>query len=108
MKKLLLTLTALTLMVSAAGAAVLWDQSTPNADSYFDSESAGMWGTTIVYGASDFEFTTDATIGSVTTFYTDIGPGYWDDGSYTARSIQVAQFGRFAAPAGDHGTEGMQ
>jgi len=84
MKKLLLVLAAMTLMVSAANASILWDQTTMDAepDSYMDSYSIGPWGDVIVYGASDFNIDVEATITSVTTYYTDSGE--WTPGDYVA------------------------
>ena len=84
MKKVLLTIVALSLMASAASADILWDQSSfPAAyDSYMDSYSIGPWGNVIVYGASDFNLVVDATITSITTYYTN--GGEWTPGSYDA------------------------
>jgi len=84
MKKVLLTIAALSLMASAASADILWDQSSIPAtyDSYMDSYSIGPWGDVIVYGASDFNLVVDATITSITTFYTN--GGEWAPGTYDA------------------------
>jgi hypothetical protein len=84
MKKLLLIIATLTLSVSVAGAGVLWDQSAidPSGNSYMDSYSIGPWGDVIVYGASDFNLDVDATITSVTTYYS--ANGEWAEGTYDA------------------------
>jgi len=84
MKKLLIVIAALTLSVSTASADLLWDQSTPDpsGNSFMDSYSIGPWGDVIVYAASDFNIDVDATITSVTTFYTNTGE--WAPGNYDA------------------------
>jgi len=84
MNKLLLIVAVLALSASAASATVLWDQTDVDlsASGYPDAESAGMWGTVTVYGASDFTLGSDAIITSVTTYYTNTGQ--WVPGNYTA------------------------
>ena len=84
MKKLLLIIATLTLSVSTANADIIWDQSAidPAGNNYMDSYSIGPWGDVIVYGASDFNLDVDATITSVTTFYTNTGE--WAPGNYDA------------------------
>ena len=84
MKKLLLVIAALTLSISTAGATVLWDQSAtrPDLAGFWNSDSPGMWGGGQIYGASDFTLASDATITSITTYYTNTGA--WVPGDYTA------------------------
>lgn len=87
MKKVLLTIAALVMMTTAANAMVLWDQA-PDTDlailgeGYPDSYSIGFFGNVIVYGACDFNLGIDATITSVTTYYT--ASGQWVPGTYDA------------------------
>ena len=90
MKKLLLITAALTLMVSAANATILWDQSTVDpANSYMDSYSIGPWGDVIVYGACDFNLGAPATITSITTWYS--ANGEWIDGGYETQPLWLME-----------------
>ena len=84
MKKLLITIAALTLLTGVASADdIVWDQSTIDpANSFMNSVSPGMWGTVMVYSASDVSIPVDLTITAVTTYYTN--NGNWVAGSYPA------------------------
>lgn len=86
MKKLLLVIAVLTLSVSAANATILWDQSAARADlfGYWNSNSPGFgFGATEIYGLNDFSLATDATITTVTEYYTNTGA--WALGDYPAK-----------------------
>jgi hypothetical protein len=83
MKKALLIIAALTLLVTSANADILWDQSAIDPVNYFmNSHSAGVWGTVIVYAASDIHVPVEANITSITTYYSNTGQ--WMAGSYPA------------------------
>lgn len=85
MKKTLLAIAAIALLASSAYSAVLWDQSATRADGagHWDSDSPGMWGGGIIYGALDFTLTQDAIVQIVTTYYTNSGA--WAPGTYDAK-----------------------
>lgn len=71
MKKLLITLAAISLIASGATAEVLWDQSGIDATfSVYDSESGcgGMMGSTI-HAADDFMVGDQVTVEQITTYY---------------------------------------
>ena len=74
MKKLLITLAALTLMAGSASATILWDQSEIgwSNNSYFDSESGcgGFMGQATVHTASDITIGDEVTVTTITTYYT--------------------------------------
>jgi hypothetical protein len=73
MKKLLLTVAMLTLLVSAAGAETLWDQSNydPNYSGFWNSESgcAFDWTGGTIHQANDIMVYDEVTIESISTYY---------------------------------------
>ena len=73
MKKLLLTLAALTMLTGVASADVLWDQSNfdPNWSGFWNSESgcALNWSGATVYAANDIMIGDEVTIEKITTYY---------------------------------------
>lgn len=71
MKKLLFTIAALTFLVSAASADILWDQSDLVADwsGYWDSESGCGFSGATIHAATDFWTGDEVTVESVTVYY---------------------------------------
>jgi hypothetical protein len=84
MKKLLIIIAAMTLTVSAASGAVLWDQSAtrPDLAGFWNSDSPGMFGGGQIFGASDITLATGSRITTITTYYTNTGA--WAPGVYAA------------------------
>lgn len=106
MKKVLLTIAAIAMFASAASADVIWDQSaTHDVDQFMNSISAGMWGTVIIYSASDINVTVPATITNITTYYTNTGQ--WVAGSYPAVVDVYAKTGATPVTGADDPLNGL-